>query len=165
MRASRERPSGKCRTVPKAWISTPCWCSQGWLLATTRLVVDSGWSVTAIVLSADVERHAAVCITNILSHAACPRIDNHQNVRAQARRRRATDQDKLYWARPPIRCRRGQEIYRQNGAAGHWYRLTSGTARRFALRLDGRRQIVDLLVPGDVFGFGVRGRHRFTVEE
>jgi CRP/FNR family transcriptional regulator, nitrogen fixation regulation protein len=63
-----------------------------------------------------------------------------------------------------IRCRRGQEIYRQNSAAVHWYRLTSGTARRFAVRVDGRRQIVDLLVPGDIFGFGVRSRHRFTVE-
>lgn len=64
----------------------------------------------------------------------------------------------------PIRCRRGQEIYCQNRAAVHWYRLTSGAARRFAVRADGRRQIVDLLVPGDSFGFGVRGRHRFTVE-
>jgi CRP-like cAMP-binding protein len=64
----------------------------------------------------------------------------------------------------PIRCRRGQEIYCQNRAAVHWYRLTSGAARRFAVRVDGRRQIVDLLVPGDSFGFGMRGRHRFTVE-
>ena len=63
-----------------------------------------------------------------------------------------------------MRCRRGQEIYCQEGAAPHWYRLVSGAARRFSVRLDGRRQIVDLLVPDDTFGFGVRGRHRFTVE-
>jgi CRP-like cAMP-binding protein len=60
-----------------------------------------------------------------------------------------------------MRCRRGQEIYCQEGAAPHWYR---GAARRFSLRSDGRRQIVDLLVPGDIFGFGVRDRHRFSVE-
>jgi len=64
----------------------------------------------------------------------------------------------------PMRCRRGQEIYCQDGAAANWYRLVSGAARRFSVRLDGRRQIVDLLVPDDTFGFGVRGRHRFTVE-
>src|SRR3982074_1825366 len=60
----------------------------------------------------------------------------------------------------PMRCRRGQEIYCQDGAAANWYRLVSGAARRFSVRMDGRRQIVDLLVPGDTFGFGVRGRHR-----
>lgn len=33
------------------------------------------------------------------------------------------------------------------------------------MRIDGRRQIVDLLLlANDVFGFGIRGRHRFSAE-
>jgi CRP/FNR family nitrogen fixation transcriptional regulator len=63
-----------------------------------------------------------------------------------------------------IGCHRGQQIYEEDGAVDCWYRMVSGVARRFSLRADGRRQIVDLLLPDDVFGFGVRGRHRFAVE-
>src|SRR6202022_2658515 len=35
----------------------------------------------------------------------------------------------------------------------------------FSVCSNGRRQIVDLLLPGDFFGFGVRGTHAFTAEE
>jgi CRP-like cAMP-binding protein len=37
-------------------------------------------------------------------------------------------------------------------------------ARRFSSRADGKRQIVDLLLPEDVFGFGGNGKHNFAVE-
>jgi CRP-like cAMP-binding protein len=63
-----------------------------------------------------------------------------------------------------VRYNRGQAIYEEDGAVDHWYRIVSGVARRYSLRTDGRRQIVDLLLPDDVFGFGTRGRHRFSVE-
>ncbi len=63
-----------------------------------------------------------------------------------------------------VRYRRGQQIYEEDGAVDCWYRIAAGVARRFSLRTDGRRQIVDLLLPDDVFGFGVRGRHCFAVE-
>ncbi len=59
---------------------------------------------------------------------------------------------------------RGQSIYEEDTAVDHWCRVVSGVARRFSLRPDGRRQIVDLLLPDDVFGFGTHGRHRFSVE-
>lgn len=59
---------------------------------------------------------------------------------------------------------RDQEIYPQESPVGCWYRVISGAARRFAVRADGRRQIVDLLLPGDMFGFGVRDRHVFAAE-
>jgi CRP/FNR family nitrogen fixation transcriptional regulator len=62
------------------------------------------------------------------------------------------------------RFQRDEEIYPQQGSAGCWYRVISGAARRFILRADGRRQTVDLLLPGDFFGFGVRGMHAFTAE-
>jgi CRP/FNR family transcriptional regulator, nitrogen fixation regulation protein len=60
--------------------------------------------------------------------------------------------------------RRGQLIYDEDSPLEYWYRIISGLARRFAARADGKRQIVDLLLPGDVFGFGARGKHHFAVE-
>jgi CRP-like cAMP-binding protein len=50
-------------------------------------------------------------------------------------------------------CHRGQEICSQGHLAESWYCIISGAASRCVIRLDGRRQIVDLLLPGDVFGF------------
>ncbi|MGA7863319.1 MAG: helix-turn-helix domain-containing protein [Stellaceae bacterium] len=62
------------------------------------------------------------------------------------------------------RYQRDEEIYPEQGPTECWYRVISGAARRFALRADGRRQTVDLLLPGDFFGFGVGGRHAFAAE-
>ena len=61
-------------------------------------------------------------------------------------------------------CRRGQEITGQGRPAEHWYCVLSGAARRYVIRLDGRRQIVDLLLPGDCFGFTSGDEYDFTVE-
>ena len=61
-------------------------------------------------------------------------------------------------------CRRGQEICGQGRVADSWYRLVSGAARRYVLRSDGRRQIVDLLLPGDFFGFALDSEYDYTVE-
>jgi CRP-like cAMP-binding protein len=63
-----------------------------------------------------------------------------------------------------MRCCRAQIIYEEGNPVECWYRIVSGTARRFSVRPDGRRQIVDLLLPGDVFGFGAQGRHAFAAE-
>jgi CRP/FNR family transcriptional regulator, nitrogen fixation regulation protein len=61
-------------------------------------------------------------------------------------------------------CHRGQEICSQGRSADHWYCVFSGAARRCVIRLDGRRQILDLLLPGDVFGFAAGGEYDHTVE-
>lgn len=63
-----------------------------------------------------------------------------------------------------IRHRRSQEICSQGRPAEHWYCVMSGAARRCVIRLDGRRQIVDLLLPGDVFGFTASDEYDYTVE-
>src|SRR5438132_675465 len=47
---------------------------------------------------------------------------------------------------------RSQEICGESRPADHWYCVVSGAARRYALRADGRRQILDLLLPRDFFG-------------
>jgi CRP/FNR family nitrogen fixation transcriptional regulator len=48
-------------------------------------------------------------------------------------------------------CNRGQEIPNNPGPAGHWYYVINGAVRRCAVRSDGRRQIVDLMLPRDFF--------------
>jgi CRP/FNR family nitrogen fixation transcriptional regulator len=48
-------------------------------------------------------------------------------------------------------CNRGQEITGDRGPSGHWYYVILGAVRRCAVRSDGRRQIVDLMLPGDFF--------------
>ncbi len=62
------------------------------------------------------------------------------------------------------RYERDQEVYREESPVGCWYRLISGAARRYTVRPDGRRQIVDVLLPGDMFGFGNRSKHDFSAE-
>ena len=56
---------------------------------------------------------------------------------------------------------REQEIYCQGDRRAGWYRIASGAARQYLLRADGRRQIVDIHLPGDFFGCADGGRHRF----
>jgi CRP-like cAMP-binding protein len=59
---------------------------------------------------------------------------------------------------------REQMVYAEGAPVECWYRVVSGAARRFVVRSDGRRQIIDLLLSGDVFGFGARGSHAFTAD-
>jgi len=50
-----------------------------------------------------------------------------------------------------MHCHRGQEIPNSPGPAGHWYYVIVGAVRRCTIRSDGRRQIVDLMLPQDFF--------------
>src|SRR6476661_5028157 len=50
-----------------------------------------------------------------------------------------------------VHCHRGQEIPNNSGPAGHWYYVIAGAVRRCTIRSDGRRQIVDLMLPRDFF--------------
>jgi CRP/FNR family nitrogen fixation transcriptional regulator len=57
---------------------------------------------------------------------------------------------------------RSQEIPANSEPAAHWYYVISGAVRRSVIRSDGRRQILDLMLPGDFF---VVNRHDdLTVE-
>jgi CRP-like cAMP-binding protein len=57
-----------------------------------------------------------------------------------------------------------ESIYRCGERCEFWYRLIKGAARKCAFSLDGARQIVDFLRPGDLFGFGTGDLHPFSVE-
>jgi CRP-like cAMP-binding protein len=61
-------------------------------------------------------------------------------------------------------CHRRQEICRQGQAANTWYCVLSGAALRCVIKSDGRRQIVDLLFPGDFFGLAAGNEYDYTVE-
>jgi CRP/FNR family transcriptional regulator, nitrogen fixation regulation protein len=50
-----------------------------------------------------------------------------------------------------VRCNRGQEIACEPGPSGQWYYVIVGAVRRSAVRSDGRRQIIDLMLPQDFF--------------
>ena len=60
--------------------------------------------------------------------------------------------------------RRGASIYYAGDPAEYWYLVASGIAARCACLSDGRRQIVELLLPGDFFGFCACDAHHFAVE-
>lgn len=62
------------------------------------------------------------------------------------------------------RYRREQDIYGQEERSDTWYRVVSGSARKYLMRADGRRQLVDIYLPGDLFGFTARLHHRFAVQ-
>jgi CRP/FNR family nitrogen fixation transcriptional regulator len=63
----------------------------------------------------------------------------------------------------PLRRRRGEILCDDRGAR-FVYRMAAGAARRCALSADGRRRIVDLLFPGDFFGFDGEARVGATIE-
>src|SRR5919106_4922134 len=61
-------------------------------------------------------------------------------------------------------CRRGEVVYARGDPVEHLYRIVFGLARKYSVMPDGRRQIVDFLLPGDFFGFNARQQHQLTVE-
>jgi CRP/FNR family transcriptional regulator, nitrogen fixation regulation protein len=63
-----------------------------------------------------------------------------------------------------ISFRRGQKICSRDQAVEYWYFLILGAARRCAIRSDGQRQIVDLLLPGDFFGLAFGDQSDATIE-
>jgi CRP/FNR family nitrogen fixation transcriptional regulator len=63
-----------------------------------------------------------------------------------------------------IECCPGQTISRHDDPHEHWYYVIGGVARRCLVLPNGRRQIVDLLLPRDFFGVTAQERHYFTLE-
>ena len=63
-----------------------------------------------------------------------------------------------------VTARAGAEIYGEGDSAIAWYRVQSGVVRTCELLPDGRRQIEDILFPGDFFGFEPHGQHSFAAE-
>ncbi len=63
-----------------------------------------------------------------------------------------------------VRTDRDEEIVAQGDPARHCYLLVSGCARTVKLMEDGRRQVGEFLLPGDLFGWEALDEHDFGVE-
>ena len=59
---------------------------------------------------------------------------------------------------------RNKIIFQEGDRASNFFRVASGTVQLSKRRTNGRRQIVRLLLPGDLFGFEIGERRRFTAE-
>ena len=57
-----------------------------------------------------------------------------------------------------------EAVYCQDEVAAFWYLLVGGAARKCTQMADGRRQIMDFLLPGDMFGFDAGARRETSVE-
>ena len=59
---------------------------------------------------------------------------------------------------------KGEELFAEGDAADYFYKVVSGTVRTYKLLSDGRRQIDEFHLAGDIFGLETRGAHRFSAE-
>jgi CRP/FNR family nitrogen fixation transcriptional regulator len=48
---------------------------------------------------------------------------------------------------------KAEAICSETSPADHWYCVLAGAARKYTMLSDGRRRIIDFLLPGDYFGF------------
>jgi CRP-like cAMP-binding protein len=63
-----------------------------------------------------------------------------------------------------LTIRRGQEIYRAGDPVDSCYRILRGAVRTVGLDEDGRRQIAEFLLAGDLLGFDSLGTHHLSAE-
>ena len=64
----------------------------------------------------------------------------------------------------PMSFPRNAEIYGENEPAEYLYKLVSGTVRTSKILNDGRRQIGEFYLPGDIFGLEMGAEHGFSAE-
>lgn len=70
--------------------------------------------------------------------------------------------ERAFWSQ--FKYRRGKQIFGEAEPADFVYRVKWGAVRTFKLLADGRRQIGDFHLPGDIFGVENGDVHRFTAE-
>jgi CRP/FNR family transcriptional regulator, nitrogen fixation regulation protein len=64
----------------------------------------------------------------------------------------------------PMSFARNAEIYGENEPAEYLYKLVSGTVRTSKILSDGRRQVGEFYLPGDIFGLEMGDMHSFSAE-
>ncbi len=55
-------------------------------------------------------------------------------------------------------------VFREGDASDHLFSISNGAVKLYKLMPDGRRQIIDFLFSGDIFGLGVDGGYCYTAE-
>ena len=63
-----------------------------------------------------------------------------------------------------IRLRNNQMIFNEGDEVRHFYKLMAGRVRLCKVRCNGRRQIIELLIPGDIFGFEFSAEYPLIAE-
>jgi CRP-like cAMP-binding protein len=63
-----------------------------------------------------------------------------------------------------VSLERGDAVCRQHDRADHIHCVVSGLVTRYIVRPDGHRQIIDLALPGDFFGFTHDQQYHFAAE-
>lgn len=61
-------------------------------------------------------------------------------------------------------CEAHHMVYFEGDQAAHIYEITSGSVMLYKLLPDGRRQVVEVLGPGDLFGFNLDAYHDCSAE-
>jgi len=64
----------------------------------------------------------------------------------------------------PMTFPRNGEIYGEGEPADYLYKVVGGAVRTYRILSDGRRQVGDFYLPGDVFGLEAGEAHGFTAE-
>jgi CRP-like cAMP-binding protein len=64
----------------------------------------------------------------------------------------------------PMTFARNAEIYGEGEPADYLYKVVSGTVRTSKILADGRRQIGEFYLPGDIFGLEAGDEHAFSAE-
>ena len=64
----------------------------------------------------------------------------------------------------PMSFTRGAEIYGESESAEYVYKVIDGAVRTYKVLSDGRRQIGDFYLPGDIFGLEGGQEHTFSAE-
>jgi CRP/FNR family nitrogen fixation transcriptional regulator len=59
---------------------------------------------------------------------------------------------------------KGEELFAEGHTADYFYKVVSGTVRTYKLLSDGRRQIDEFHLAGDIFGLETGEGHRFSAE-
>ena len=72
--------------------------------------------------------------------------------------------DALEMMGAPMSFARNSEIYGENEPAEYLYKLVSGTVRTSKILNDGRRQIGEFYMAGDIFGLEMGNDHSFSAE-
>jgi CRP/FNR family nitrogen fixation transcriptional regulator len=72
--------------------------------------------------------------------------------------------DALEMMGAPMSFVRNAEIYGENEPAEYLYKVVSGTVRTSKILNDGRRQIGEFYMPGDIFGLEMGSDHAFAAE-
>lgn len=63
-----------------------------------------------------------------------------------------------------MKVRRGRQVFAEGEHAAHWYWLASGAVQVCSFAEDGRRQVAELVLPGDLFGLEACARRGATAE-